>query len=119
MKNHLIYLLGITCLLSNNVLAAQPRVAHCFGVGNYSCAEYVEAKQTQNIEKVNQFIIWMDGYFTAVTVYRQEMDTSAKSNVGENRKAELLWLENYCREKPFESFFNAVFKLEKELIPEN
>ena len=117
MKNYFAFLVVVACwFLPNAGLAAQPKVVTVYGAGTVSCGEYVEARQSRNLGSVYQFQAWMNGYFSAVSSLRPHTEPK-DVKFGRNDAALLLWLENYCREKPLVSFVQAVQKLRIELKP--
>ncbi len=82
-----------------------------------SCGQYVVARdEGRRGDDINQnvFISWVAGYITAYN--RQTPDTySIRGQT--DLEAMLLWLDNYCKEKPLGTFAYAMALLTNELHP--
>ncbi len=82
-----------------------------------SCGQYVVARdEGRRGDYINQnvFISWVAGYITAYN--RQTPDTySIRGQT--DLSAMLLWLENYCKEKPLGTFAYAMALLTNKLHP--
>ncbi len=88
-----------------------------FPTGNRSCGGYVGARDEArrgNPEKENQYIIWFMGFLTAYNWLKHDT-WDIKS--GLDQEALLLWLENYCKERPLEDFAGAMEAPTSELYP--
>ncbi len=90
---------------------AQPMV---YGVGSQGCGKYVAATDQSKRgapQAAYVYMTWMSGFVSHASVldstdYFKNSDTES---VG-------LWLENYCRTHPLESFSTAVISLMFELV---
>lgn len=99
----------------NSVFAFQPnKTATIYGAGMASCGKYVEARQSNRSGEIYQFSAWIDGFLTAFTMYNPDAHPDY-INSKKDDEALLLWLDNYCKEKPLDNFHLAVQSLVKEL----
>lgn len=85
------------------------------GEGNFSCPEYVSAKQTNNA-KLYSSISWVQGFITGVN-YQIALPEETNSLVGQDLSAAsvVAWLENYCRANPQDYLADAAGALVAEL----
>jgi len=81
------------------------------GPGAISCGAYVRARENGNATAYEQF--WL-GYATA---YNESAPKTYDILGGVDPDGSFLWLENYCREKPLELFFDAIQALLPVLQP--
>lgn len=85
------------------------------GEGNYSCPDYVSARQTNNA-KLYSSISWVQGFMTGVN-YQNALPEGSDSFTGQHMKTASLvtWLENYCRSNPQDYLADAAEALMVEL----
>ncbi len=80
-----------------------------------SCGTYVTARdegRRGKYRKINTYITWIYGYLTAYnTLTSDTYDIMGQTD----RSAILLWLENYCKQKPLARFAEAMQLLTDEL----
>jgi len=102
------------------VLAASPLMTHAatgnlpvnYGYGTQTCGHYVSAREgyrkgsAGDRFEVLMYLSWLDGFATAVSA-KQFQDVLK----GKDSYAIALWLENYCKENPLDSFLMASSKL--------
>lgn len=70
------------------------------GEGNFSCPDYVAAKQTNNA-KLYSSISWVQGFITGVN-YQNALPEDSNSFIGQDLSAVsvVAWIEKYCRANP-------------------
>ena len=106
-------------LISILVLALASTGAWCDwavkGEGNFSCPEYVSAKQI-NGKKLYSSISWVQGFISGVN-YQRALEVGADSYIGQDFPAASIvtWLENHCRTNPQDYLSDAAEALVKEL----
>jgi len=85
------------------------------GEGNFSCPEYVSAKQI-NGAKLYSSITWVQGFITGVN-YQRALAKDSHSFIGQDFPAVSMvrWLENYCRANPQDYLADAAEALVLEL----
>jgi hypothetical protein len=85
------------------------------GEGNFSCPDYVSAKQS-NTAKLYSSISWVQGFVTGVN-YEAALDTEANSIVGRDMAPASMvsWIETYCRSNPQDYLSDAAAALVVEL----
>ena len=85
------------------------------GEGNYSCAEYVSAKRS-NDAKLYSSISWVQGFITGVN-YQRALAEDTHSFIGQDLPAASIvrWLENYCQENLQDDVADAAKALVEEL----
>jgi len=85
------------------------------GEGNFSCPDYVSAKQT-NSAKLYSSISWVQGFISGVN-YQIALPNNTNSLIGQDLSAASVvsWLENYCRSNPQDYLADAAESLVKEL----
>lgn len=85
------------------------------GEGNFSCPDYVSAKQS-NTAKLYSSITWVQGFISGVN-YQDALGKGADSFVGQEFPAVSIvsWIENYCREQPQDYLSDAAEALVIEL----
>jgi len=85
------------------------------GEGNFSCPDYVSARQT-NSAKLYSSISWVQGFITGVN-YQIALPEDSNSLIGQDLSAAsvVTWLENYCRANPQDYLADAAEALIEEL----
>jgi hypothetical protein len=85
------------------------------GEGNFSCPDYVSARQTNNA-KLYSSISWVQGFITGVN-YQNALPEGSDSFIGQDLTAAsvVTWLENYCRSNPQDYLADAAEALIVEL----
>ena len=85
------------------------------GEGNFSCPDYVSAKQS-NTAKLYSSISWVQGFITGVN-YQRALDKDSGSFVGQDFPPVSIvsWLETYCRANPQDYLSDAAEALVIEL----
>ncbi len=85
------------------------------GEGNFTCPDYVSARQTNNA-KLYSSISWVQGFITGVN-YQNALPEDSDSFIGRDLAAASLvtWLENYCRSNPQDYLADAAEALVAEL----
>lgn len=102
-------LFPIGCLAADKDAAYETWVLNNF----MSCEEFVAARnecKQGDCTKVGYFKQWLSNYFTSHN--KTIPDTAAK-----DMESQFLWLDNFCRKNPAESFNYAVDNLRTELYP--
>lgn len=86
-----------------------------FHPGSQSCRSYADArKQQENSREMVAFITWLHGYLTAYN----HLISDTYNIGGGSRGLDLReWLDNYCKENPRKSFYQAAAALTVELYP--
>lgn len=88
-----------------------------YGEGTASCGSYVESKNDEIQRYI--YLVWLNGYLTAFNQYQSSklkiFNGSHDIKKGLDSPALMLWLENYCRENPLDTFVRAVMMLRNEL----
>ena len=105
-------------LTSSQTLAGEPSASPiaAYGEATSSCGSFVESRQNETQRYI--YLAWLNGYLTAVNKYQSGIryyDALGDIKAGRDSQALMLWLENYCRENPLDSFFRAVLMLQNEL----
>jgi len=83
-----------------------------YGYGSKTCGRYVGAREgfrKGNAEErfeVQMYLSWLDGFATAVSAKQYEDVLK-----GKDFDAISLWLENYCKHNPLDSFLIASSRL--------
>jgi hypothetical protein len=85
------------------------------GEGNFSCPEYVSAKQTNNA-KLYSSATWVQGFISGVN-YQASKEQGTDSLIGVDFPATSIvrWLETYCRANPQDYLSDAAEALVVEL----
>jgi len=85
------------------------------GEGNFTCPDYVSARQTNNA-KLYSSISWVQGFITGVN-YQNALPEGSDSFIGQDLASTSLvtWLENYCRSNPQDYLADAAEALIVEL----
>jgi len=85
------------------------------GEGNFSCPDYVSAKQS-NTAKLYSSISWVQGFISGMN-YQDALDRDADSFIGQELLAASMvsWIENYCRANPQDYLSDAAEALVVEL----
>jgi hypothetical protein len=85
------------------------------GEGNFSCPDYVSAKQS-NTAKLYSSISWVQGFISGVN-YQRALEIGNDSLIGQDYPATSIvrWLENYCRDNPQDYLSDAAEALVVEL----
>ena len=85
------------------------------GEGNFSCPDYVSAKQS-NTAKLYSSITWVQGFISGVN-YQHALDKNADSFIGQEFPAVSIvsWIETYCRAQPQDYLSDAAEALVVEL----
>lgn len=85
------------------------------GEGNFTCPDYVSARQTNNA-KLYSSVSWVQGFITGVN-YQDALPEDSDSFIGQDLAATSLvnWLENYCRSNPQDYLADAAEALIVEL----
>ena len=85
------------------------------GEGNFSCPDYVSAKQT-NSAKLYSSISWVQGFITGVN-YQSALPEGSHSFIGQEFPAASIvsWLETYCRANPQDYLADAAEALIADL----
>ncbi len=102
----------VTLLLTTSPLMAQAADGRNYGYGNQTCGHYVSAREgsrkgsPRDRVEVSMYLSWFSGFATLISVKRSEDVLQGKDS-----DALALWLENYCRENPIDSFLEASSKL--------
>jgi len=70
------------------------------GEGNFTCPDYVSARQTNNA-KLYSSISWVQGFITGVN-YQNALPEGLDSFIGQDLATTslVIWLEDYCRSNP-------------------
>ena len=86
------------------------------GEGNFSCPDYVSAKQS-NGAKLYSSITWVQGFITGVN-YQRSLVKDPNSFIGQDfpPASMVRWIENYCRTNPQDYLADAAEALVTELI---
>ena len=107
-----IYILIVVLVLVSFDLSSDWAVK---GEGNFSCPDYVSAKQS-NTAKLYSSISWVQGFITGVN-YQAALDRETSSVVGRDMPPASMvsWLENYCRANPQDYLSDAAAALVAEL----
>lgn len=89
-----------------------------YGEGITSCGSYVESKNNETQRYI--YLAWLNGYLSAYNQYQssklKKFNGSHDVKRGLDPQALMLWLENYCRENPLDTFIRAVIMLRDELL---
>jgi len=85
------------------------------GEGNFSCPDYVSAKQS-NTAKLYSSVTWVQGFISGVN-YQSALEKDTDSFIGQDFPATSIvsWLENYCRDNPQDYLSDAAEALVVEL----
>ena len=85
------------------------------GEGNFSCPDYVSAKQI-NGAKLYSSISWVQGFMSGMN-YQRALEENTDSVIGQDFPAVSIvsWLENYCRSNPQDYLSDAAEALIVEL----
>lgn len=85
------------------------------GEGNFSCPDYVSAKQS-NTAKLYSSITWVQGFISGLN-YQAALDENTDSFVGQEFPATSIvsWIETYCRAQPQDYLSDAAEALVIEL----
>jgi hypothetical protein len=85
------------------------------GEGNFSCPDYVSAKQS-NTAKLYSSASWVQGFISGVN-YQRALEIGTDSFIGQDFPAASMvrWLENYCRENPQDYLSDAAEALVVEI----
>ena len=85
------------------------------GEGNFTCPDYVSARQTNNA-KLYSSISWVQGFITGVN-YQNALPEDSDSFIGQDLTAASVvsWIENYCRSNPQDYLADAAEALVVEL----
>ena len=85
------------------------------GEGNFSCPDYVAAKQV-NGAKLYSSISWVQGFITGAN-YQRALPEDSDSFIGQDYPAASIvsWLENHCRANPQDYLSDAAEALVIEL----
>ncbi len=85
------------------------------GEGNFSCPDYVSAKQS-NTAKLYSSISWVQGFISGMN-YQDALDRDADSFIGQELLAASMvsWIENHCRANPQDYLSDAAEALVVEL----
>jgi hypothetical protein len=88
------------------------------GEGNFSCPDYVSAKQS-NTAKLYSSISWVQGFISGVN-YQRALEIDTDSLIGRDFPAASIvrWLENYCRDNPQDYLADAAEALVVEIKEE-
>lgn len=94
----------------------EPLPIAAYGEAIASCGSFIESKENETQRYV--YLVWLNGYLTAVNKYQNGVKVfnglrDIKS--GRDTQALMLWLENYCKQNPLDSYFRAVVLLQQEL----
>ena len=106
-------------LILVSVLALVPSVVWADwaikGEGNFSCPDYVSAKQS-NTAKLYSSISWVQGFISGVN-YQRALEIGNDSLIGQDYPAASIvrWLEIYCRENPQDYLSDAAEVLVVEI----
>lgn len=102
----------VALLLAASPLMAQAADGRNYGYGNQTCGHYVSAREgsrkgsSGDRVEVLMYLSWFSGFATSISARRSEDVLQGKDS-----DAIALWLENYCRENPLDSFLAASSKL--------
>lgn len=85
------------------------------GEGNFSCPDYVSAKQS-NSAKLYSSISWVQGFISGVN-YQGALEQGSDSFIGRDFPATSIvsWLQTYCRANPQDYLSDAAEALVVEL----
>jgi hypothetical protein len=85
------------------------------GEGNFSCPDYVSAKQS-NGAKLYSSISWVQGFISGVN-YQSALEQGSDSVLGQNFPAVSVvnWIQTYCRANPQDYLSDAAEALVLEL----
>jgi len=85
--------------------------------GDSTCSTFVAARdegRRGDNRRVNEYADWMAGYLTANSVFVPDTyDILGSSDMN----AVLLWLENYCKQNPLNTFAAAAEAVTAALYP--
>lgn len=106
------FVLIVTLTLMQTVAMADWAIR---GEGNFSCPDYVSAKQTNNA-KLYSSISWVQGFITGVN-YQSALPEDSNSFIGQDLSAVsvVTWIENHCRANPQDYLADAAEALIAEL----
>ena len=105
-------------LSSHLAVAVEPANLVVWGNGQLSCGAYIEARNAPKHavgSYDDTFTQWFLGF---VTAYNWENVGNPDWLQDTDVDGAILWLENYCKQHPLESFFYAIAALEQELTKE-
>jgi hypothetical protein len=109
-----LYFVIFLIFLSSPTVARQEIRFSIYGYGNHVCGKYL---QNINGEKGEIYKAiyreWREGYFTAAGT--ADMQTGSILKASDDGAAMDLWIENYCKQKPFTIYADAVMNLIMEL----
>ncbi len=116
---HTIFVLAMSLFLPATVNAADIDGKYSITVSKQhsSCGQYVAARdegRRGNHRQENIFSVWISGYRTA---YNAQTPDTWEIAGQTDTESMLLWLENYCKRNPLESFAGAMDLLTNELHP--
>lgn len=106
----------IVCLTCVTV-AAQDRAVGVatWGIGQISCGRFIQERERRagaHGPYDATFRQWLLGFITALNW----MDPDRRDLLeGSDAEGAMLWVENYCRAKPLDTFLDAALALRQEL----
>lgn len=90
-----------------------------WGIGQISCGRFIQERERRAGPYGSYdatFRQWLLGFITALNWSEpQRRDLLA----GADAEGAMLWVENYCRAQPLDTFFDATVALQRELAGRN
>ena len=108
MKTFLLLIVTVVFCMPSSSMAYDDNINYLVrGIGTDTCGQYIKANVTQK----NWYLMWYTGYISGV-------NASLPGKYDHSNKIDIdsldLWLENYCKNNPLETFERAVASLLKE-----
>lgn len=97
-------------LLISSPSSAQSDAIAVLSIGADSCGQFVASDH----QKRELYLAWTVGFISGANV--GNLGGSRTAGDGWERDSTLLWLDNYCRSSPLDTFVTAVTKFRLELI---
>ena len=99
---HLV-IIAVGMLMTTDIVVAADRVA-VVGPGSFSCGKFMADELS--VSKA-WFSFWAQGYLSGLNISFFGEETPNFTDL-EDSAGQELWLENYCRENPLDSYMVAV-----------
>jgi hypothetical protein len=84
------------------------------GMGAKSCGSFIEASRNNSKTTYLRFETWLTGYLSA---YNRDTSQTYDIRGGSDLDGINVWLENYCRANPLETYIDAVYQLTYIMYP--
>ena len=87
-----------------------------------SCREFVTAVddcQRNHCAKISLYKVWSAGYLTSYNLLTPDtFDIAGGREADSTDRSTIIWLENYCKHHPAQTYTEAIKRLTTELYPE-